>query len=177
MNTLTEQLSLATKAVFDAQLVSATAVAQAAFDSGVTMIDLNVDAAKTCMAAYTVAANQLLSIKDPQEWMSMTASQSQLALDRVHAYGRQAADIAQDAQAKFSRVAETEIAASQQKVIELVDVVKQAPTVAAKPINSFLKTAFQTAHEGYDNFTSPVRAAVESLPSGSGAERNERAPV
>jgi phasin family protein len=177
MITLAEQLSLAAKAVLDAQLVSAAAVAEAAFDSGVTMTDLNVEAAKTCMAAYTVAANQLLSIKDPQEWMSMTASQSQLALDRVHAYSRQAADIAHDAQAKFARVTETEIAASQQKVSELVDVVKQAPTVMAKPINSFLKTAFQTAHEGYDNFTSPVRAAAESLPSGSGAECSERAPM
>ena len=177
MINLTEQLSRAIRAVFDAQLVSATALAQAAFDSGVTMIDLNVDAAKTCMAANTVAANQLLSIKDPQEWMSMTANQSQLTLDRVHAYGRQAAGFAQEAQQKFSRVAETEIAASQQKVIELVDAVKQAPTVVAKPINSFLKTAFQTAHEGYHNLTSPVRTSVESLPSGSGAERSERAPV
>ena len=174
---LAEQLSLATKAVFDTQLASATAFSQAAFHCGVTMIDLNVDAAMTCMAAYTVAAKQLLSVKDSQEWMSTTASQSQLALDRVHAYGRQAAELAQDAQANFSRVAESEIAASQQIVIELVDVVKRAPTVAAMPINSFLKTAFQTAHEGYDNFTSPVRASVESLPSGSGAERSECAPL
>lgn len=163
MFTISEQLSLATKAVFDAQLVSAIAFAQAAFDSGVTVIDLNVEAARTCMAAATVAANQLLSIKDPQEWMSMTASQSQLALDRIHAYGRQAADIAQGARDKFSRVAQTEIAASQQKVSELVDVVKQAPTVVAKPLNSFLKTAFETAHAGYDQFTRAGQAAPVAM--------------
>lgn len=153
MFTISEQLSLAAKAVFDAQLVTVTAFAQAAFDSCVTIIDLNVDAAKTCMAATTVAANQLLSARDPQDWLSMSATQSRLALDRAHAYGRQAADIAQGAQAKFSRVAETEIAASQQKVIELVDVVKKTPAVVVKPLNTFLKTALQTAHAGYDQIT------------------------
>lgn len=179
MFTISERLTLATKAVFDAQLVSGLAFAQAAFDSGATVIDLNVEAARTCMAASTVAAKQLLSIKDAQEWFGMAASQSQLALDRLHAYGRQAADIAQGAQARFSRVAETEIAASQQKVIELVDVVKQAPGVAARPLNSFLKTAFETAHAGYDRFTRVGRAAPAELmpPAPLPARGNEQASV
>lgn len=177
MFTLPEQLSLATKAVFDAQIVSATACAQAAFDSGVAVIDLNLEAAKTCMAAATVAANQLLSIKDGREWMNLTTGQSQMALDRLHAYGRQAADVAQGAQAKFSRLAETEIAASQQKVIELVDVVKHAPAVVAKPINTFLKTAFESVHAGYDQIKRPAPGSQESLPAASGAGRGEHAPA
>jgi phasin family protein len=153
MFAFSKQLSFAAIAVFDAQLVTANAFAQAVFDSGVTLIDLNVDATRTCMAATTVAANQLLSVRDPQEWLNLVATQSRLALDRAQAYGRQAADIAQGAHAKYSRVAETEIAASQQKVVELVDVVKKAPAVAVKPLNTFLKTTLQTAHAAYDQMT------------------------
>jgi len=150
MFSLSEQLSLATKAVFDAQLQSATAFAQALFDSGVTVIDMNVDAARTSLAAATVSTRQLMAAKDPQEWLSASASQSQLAMEHARAYGRRASDLAQGHQVKFSAVAETEIAASKQKVSELVDVVKKAPSAVATPINSFLKTAFDSAHARYD---------------------------
>ena len=177
MFTLPEQLSLATKAVFDAQLASATACAQAAFDGGAALIDLNLGAAKARVAAATVAANQLLSIRNGREWLELAAGQSQMAFDRLHAYGRQAAELAQGAQATFARLAESEIAASQQKVIELVDVVKQAPTVVAKPINTFLKTAFESAHAGYDQIKRPAPGARDALPAAPGAGRGEPAPA
>lgn len=153
MFSFTEQFTLASKALLETQMASATALAQAAFDGGVTLVDLNVDALRTGLAAATVAARQVMSVKTPQEWFSATASQSQLALQRVGAYGRQANDIARDAQSKFSGVAQTEIAASKQKVSELVEVVKKAPAAVVTPINSFLKTAFDSAHAGYDQTT------------------------
>ncbi|HAT29959.1 MAG TPA: hypothetical protein DCW29_03650 [Janthinobacterium sp.] len=150
MFSLSEQLTLASKAVFEAQLTSAQAFAQAAVDIAVTAVDMNVDAAKSSLAAGTVATRQLMAIRDPQEWASLTASQSQLAMERVGAYGRQAAEVAQGARASLARVAETQGAASKQKVSELVDVVKKVPTAVVTPMNSFLKTAFDGAHAGYD---------------------------
>ena len=167
MFSISEQLSLAIKAFFDAHLVSTTALAQAAFDNGVTVVDLNVDAVKTSLAAATVATHQLMSVKSTQEWMSLTANQSQLALERAHAYGRQAADIAQGSRANFSRVAETEGAASKQKLVELVDAVKTAPATAATPINKFFKTAFDSAQAGYDQFTRAIQPAALEVANAS----------
>ena len=150
---ISEQLSLAAKAYFEAQMTSVAAYAQLAVDSGASAIDLNVDAVKSSMAAATVAANQWLSVRDAQGWMSMTNGQSQLALERASAYGRQAAELAQGSRARFSGVAEKQGAASRQKGVELVDAVKLAPAAAINPLNTFLKSAFDNAQAGYDQFT------------------------
>ncbi|MDC8757712.1 TIGR01841 family phasin [Janthinobacterium fluminis] len=175
MFSLSEQLTLASKAVLETQLASATALAEAAFDSGVNVIDLNVDAVKTSLAAAGEATRQWLAVKNPLEWFSATASQSQLAIDRAKAYGRQAGDIAQGAQAKLASVAQAEIAVSKQKVGELVDLVKKTPAAVATPINSFLKSAFDGAHAGYDKTTPAGQpAAADAVPADQAAARGQR---
>jgi phasin family protein len=84
--------------------ISAQAYAQAAFDSGASVLDLQLDAARTALAAATVAGNQLLSAKDPQALLQLSRTQSQLAMERIGAYGRQAKDVAQETQEKFATV-------------------------------------------------------------------------
>ena len=163
MFSFTEQLAQASKAFFEAQMVSAAAFAQAAFDSGVGTIDLNVDAFKSSMAAATVATRQWLTVRDAQEWVSLTNNQSQLAMQRATAYGRQAADAAEGSRARFSKVAETASAASKQKVVELVAAVKQSPAAAITPLNTFLKSAFDNAQAGYDQFTRAGQQTVAGM--------------
>ncbi len=153
MFTIAEQFSLASKAVFEAQLASANAFVQAAFDSGATVAGLNLDAVRTSLAATTVAANQLLSVKDPRELFSFGQSQSKLVIDRIQSYGRQAHEIARGTQGKFAEVAKSEFAASRQKVGELLEVAKHAPDSVITPLNNFYKTALSGVHEAYDKNT------------------------
>jgi hypothetical protein len=61
MFTIAEQCSLAGKALYEAQLASFNAYAQAAYESGMALAERNVDAFRTTLAANTVAARQLLS--------------------------------------------------------------------------------------------------------------------
>ena len=150
MFSFSEQVTLAGKAMYEAQLASAQAYAQAVFDSGASLVELNLDAARASLAAATVAGNQLLSAKDPQELLQLSRAQSQLAIDRIGSYGRQAKDVAQETQAKFSTVTNGEFAASRQKFGELLQVVKQTPIPLVIPFNNFLKTAFGGEDEGYD---------------------------
>ena len=51
MFAISEQLTQATKAAIDQQLFGLANCAQAAFDAGVGVVDLNVDAVKASMAA------------------------------------------------------------------------------------------------------------------------------
>lgn len=165
MFSTSEKLTLASKAVFDAQLASAAALFKAAFDSGITLIDLQLDAVRTSFAAVTVSAKQLLAIRDAREWLSVATSQSRQAIEQAGAYGRQANEFAHDTGARFSQVVETEAALSQQKVNELVDVVKDVPAAAVTPINTFLKTAFDGAQARYDQAEHAVLHAVEAAPA------------
>ena len=161
MFSFSEQWTLAGKAVLESQLISAQAYAQAAFDSGASVLDLQLDATRTALAAATVAGNQLLSAKDPQTLLQLSRTQSQLAIERIGAYGRQAKDVAQETQEKFDTVTKGEFAASRQKFGELLQVVKQTPVPLIIPFNNFLKTTFSGADEGYDKNknTRPARQA------------------
>ena len=150
MFSFSEQWTLASKAVLEAQLISAQAYARAALDSGTSLVDLQLDAARTALAAATVAGNQLLSAKDPQALLQLSRTQSQLAMERIGSYGRQAKEVAQENQENFTAVTKGEFAASRQKIGELLQVVKQTPVPLVIPFNNFLKSPFGSADEGYD---------------------------
>ena len=166
-----EQLSNATKAVFDAHLASATALTQALFESSKTLLELNVTTFKQSLTAATEASGQLLAAKDPQEWLALTTNHAQQALERARSYGRDAKEVGEGARSKFSSVAENELATSKQKVGELVDVVKQVPTAAAAPVGEFFKSALEKTQEGIDQFSKGTQRAasdaVDSVNSGA----------
>ena len=155
-----EQLSSATKAVYDAHLASATALTQALFDSSKTLLELNVSTFKQSLTAAAEASSQLMAAKDPQEWLTLTTNHTQQAMERARAYGKEAKELGEGARSKFSSVAENELATSKQKVGELVDAVKQAPTAAAAPVGEFFKSAMEKTQEGIDQFTKHTQKAA-----------------
>lgn len=93
------------QSLIEAHIRSFNTCAKAMFQSSAGLVDLQLDSVKTAMASATVASKQLLSVKDPQEWISLTAAQSQRAYDRAQAYGRQAAGIAQGVHALWTEAA------------------------------------------------------------------------
>jgi len=83
MYSLHEEFSRAAFAAFTAQMAKFDAYTQAA-----------VDVALSSMASATVASNQFLAIQNPEEFIDVAASQSQLAMDLAQAYSREATDAA-----------------------------------------------------------------------------------
>lgn len=150
MVSFSEQVSRASLAAYEAQLASVQAFVGAAIAGSARVIDLNLDAARTALAAATVASNQLLAVKDPQELLQLSRAQSKLAIDRIGSYGGQAKDVAHETHENFSTVTKGEFAAARQKFGELLQVVKEAPLPLVIPFNNFLKTPFGRPDEGYD---------------------------
>src|SRR2546423_14134995 len=95
-----EQFSTATKAQLEAQLASISELSNKAFASVTQLVDLNVTAAKASFDQTTAIAQQLLSAKDPQEFFSLTAAQTQPTAETALAYGRNLANIASSTQAE-----------------------------------------------------------------------------
>lgn len=175
MFSIPEQVTLASKAVFEAQLVSANAFAQAAFDSGATLAELNLNAFKNTLAAVTEVSGQWLTARDSRQLVDFAAGQSQRLLQllqqQLRDYGNEAATLAQESRARFARIAEAEGAASREKVGELLQAVKSAPAAAVAPLNTFMKTAFAGAQEGYDRFAQAGKAAGQSFEREAGRAR------
>jgi phasin family protein len=166
MFSFSEQWARAGKAVLEAQLISVQAYAEATVDSGASVLDWQLDAARAALAAATVAGNQLLSVKDPQALLQLSRTQSQLAIERIGAYGRQAKDVVQQTQEKFDTVIKGDFAASHQKIGELLQVVKQTPVPLIIPFNNFLKSTFGGADEGYDKNKNTCAARQTQVPCG-----------
>jgi phasin family protein len=154
MFAISEQFSQATKAAFDAQLLGFSTLAEAVFDSGVGVIDLNVDAVKASMAAGAVATNLLLAVKDGRDWMNLTTGQSQQAFERASAYGRQVVELAREVREHFSTTMPGKLLVAKETVVESATTAKKA-SIRTLAANSLSKVAVDDTQGGYDI---PVRA-------------------
>lgn len=150
-----EQLSQAGKAVYEAQLASTQALFRAACHSSASLLALQVDTARTSLAAASAASQQLWSAPHPENVLQLARTQSQLAIERISAYSRQAKEVAQQTQDQLSSVTKSEFAASRQKIGELFQAVQKTPLPLVIPFNNFLKSPFASAEEGYDKNKTP----------------------
>jgi phasin family protein len=158
-----DQFSNAAKLNFEAQLAAVTALTNKAFESVAQLVDLNVNAAKASLEQSKATAQQLLAAKDPQEFFTLSAAQSQPNAENVLAYSRNLASIASSAQAEFTKAAETQIAETTRKVSALVDdVAKNAPAGSENAI-AMLKSAITNANASYEQLSKTTKQATESL--------------
>ena len=163
MFTFQDQFSSATKANFEAQLALITMLTGKAFESVEKLVELNLTAAKSSLEESTSNARQLLSAKDPQEFMALSASQAQPNAEKALAYGRHVAGIASNAQAEFTRATEAQIAETGRKVSALVDDVSKNAPAGSENVISMMKSAMGNASAGYEQFTKTTKQAVQAI--------------
>lgn len=163
MFTIPEQFSAATKANIEAQIALLTSLTNKAVEGVGKIIDLNMNVAKTSLDESNAAAKQLLSAKDLQEFLSLTAAQAQPNAEKALAYGRHLASIASTAQAEFAKAAEAQIAETNRKVVDLIDeVTKNAPAGSETAI-AFVKSTIGNANASFEQFSKNTKQAVDAL--------------
>jgi phasin family protein len=173
MFAIPEQFSNATKANFEAQFALFSTLTSKAFEGVEKLVELNINAAKASMEESSIATRQLLSAKDPQEFLALSAAQAQPTAEKAMSYTRQLAAIAAGTQAEFTKAAETQIAETNRKVISLVDeVTKNAPAGSENVVAAF-KTSLGNANAGYEQFTKTTKQAVEAIESNVRAAVNQ----
>lgn len=172
-----EQFSNVAKANLEAQLSLFTNLTSKAFESVEKVVDLNMNVAKASLEDTSIAAKQLLTAKDPQEFFSLTAAQAQPSAAKAIAYGRHLAGIATSTQAEFTRAAEEQMAEAGRKVTELVeDVSKNAPA-GTENVVALVKSAIGNANAGYEQFTKTTKQAVEALEANMNSAVNQFSQV
>jgi hypothetical protein len=163
MFAISEQFSQATKAAFDEQLLGFSTFAQAAFDAGVGIVDVHVDAVKESMAVATVTTNQLLGMKDGRDWMNFATGQSQQAFERVSAYGREVAELVSAVRDHFPALLQVKPSLAQDVAVESSAVPNKKPAKVL-PANSLPKVALNSAQEGYDILVRAGNKATADMP-------------
>ena len=158
-----DQFSSATKANFEAQIALITTLTGKAFESVEKLVELNLSAAKTSMEETAVNARQLLTVKDPQSFIALSAEQAKPIAEKALAYGRHVASIASSAQAEFTRAAEEQIAETSRKMTALVDDVSKNAPAGSENVISMMKSVISNANAGYEQLTKTTKQAVQTL--------------
>ncbi len=163
MFTVPEQFTTATKATFEAQMAAFTTFAQKAFANVEKVVELNMTVAKQSFAESTVAAQEILAAKGPQEFIALTTAKAKPSADKAIAYGRELASIASAAQSDFSREAELQFAETRRKVASLVDDVAKNAPAGSESVVAMVKTAMGNANAGFDQFSKNAKQAADTI--------------
>ncbi|TWI45979.1 phasin protein [Pseudoduganella flava] len=104
MFTLPSELMYVTRTFFDTQLAGCNALLRTAFESGASMLDVNVHAARAELAAANAVSSELLFTRGPHDLAALTARESQQAVERAQRYGRHLAGIAHDVHGRLGEL-------------------------------------------------------------------------
>jgi phasin family protein len=144
-------------------LSALTALATNACENMERVMDLNLNFAKASMEDSAVRARQLLSAKDPQEFLSLTVAQAQPTAAKAIAYSRHMAGLAAAAKADFTRVAEEQIAETSRTVSAMLDKAYKGAPAGSENAIAIMKSAIGNASAGYAQFTTNTQQVADVL--------------
>lgn len=160
-----EQLSNATRSQMETMLEMMTSMATKTFEGMEKIVELNMTVAKTSIEESTAAVQQLLSAKDPQSFMALTASQAQPSAEKALAYARHLAAITSGLQTEFTKATEAQITENNRKVVALVEEVSKNAPAGSENVINFMKSAIGNASAGYEQLSKSTKQAVEAMES------------
>ncbi|WP_136418724.1 MULTISPECIES: TIGR01841 family phasin [Oxalobacteraceae] len=160
-----DQISVATKANLEANLALYTSLTNKALESVEKLVNLNIATVRMSMEETSAATRQMLTAKDPQEFLSILSSQAAPKFEKAVAYGNHFASITGAAQAEFTKAAEAQVAQISRKMSELVEEAAKKAPVGSENLVTIVKTAIGTASNGYEQLTKTAKQAVEVMES------------
>ena len=153
-----EQFAATNKASVDALFT----IAHAQFAAFERLSALNFNTTKAAFEDSVNQAKALLSVKDAQEFVNLTAASAQPTLEKAIAYSRNVYEVATQTQAEVTKLAETQAAAMNKNVTSLIDnVTKNAPAGSEAAVTA-VKSAMAAANSAYDSFTKVVKQATDA---------------
>jgi phasin family protein len=152
-----EKFAAANKASVD----SLVTIVQAQFAAFERLSALNINTTRAAFEDGVKQAKALLSVKDAQEFVNLTAASAQPALEKAIAYSRSVYEVATQAQAEVTKLAETQASEVQKNVASLLDqVTKNAPAGSDFGVTA-LKSVMSAGNSAYDSFTKVVKQATD----------------
>lgn len=132
-----------------------------AFEGVEKLVELNLQVAKASLGEAAETTKAAMSVKDAQELLALQASLLQPSAEKAAAYGRHLYDILAGTNAEVTKVAESQMADAQKKVLSLVDnAVKNAPAGTENAV-ALVKSAVAAANNAYESVNKAAKQAAE----------------
>ena len=152
-----EQIQAANKANVETFL----AVANAQFAAMEKLATLNASVVKTAFEESIANTRALLGAKDVQEFVSLQSAFAQPAIEKAIAYSKNVYEVATDANAELSKVAERRVAEWNENFVSLLDKVSKNAPAGSDVAVAAVKSMLAAANSAYDNLTKVTKQATE----------------
>ncbi len=125
------------------------------------LIDLNVAASKAAINETMGHAQSLMSIKDPQEFISIQTSIFQPMAEKMTSYGRHVYDITTATSSEFTKTAEDKMAEAQQTISSLIETTSKNAPAGTESAVAMLKSAYAAGTNAMESIQKAVKHAAE----------------
>ncbi|MBK6393719.1 MAG: phasin family protein [Betaproteobacteria bacterium] len=141
-------------------VANATKLAALSMQSAEKLFKLNLNAAKIALQQSVESAQAAASVKDVQEMMALRAKYAESGVQTAMSYSRTLYDLASEAQAEYSSMAEELWANYTKGVAAFVDKAsKSAPAGSDAAVNAF-KSTFAASTAAFDQFQKATKQVV-----------------
>jgi phasin family protein len=161
MFTNPEQFASATKTLFELQMMTFNALTSKAVQGVEQVVALNLATAKNSVEGSMAAGKDISQAKDPKAVMAAVAAHAQPGIAGAAAYGEQLKVIIQDIHNEFTQAADAHIAEAKNTLSALIYDVTQNVKPGSENAVEIVKTAIDTAFQGYEQVTQATRQAVQ----------------
>lgn len=158
-----DQISAATKSQLESQLALFSNLTAKTFEGVEKFIDLNLNVARASLEESAAAVQQLIAAKDMQEFLSLTAAQTQPNAEKALAYGRHLAGIATGVQSEYTKAAEAQFEENNRKVIALIEELSKNAPAGSENVLALFKSAVGNVNAGYEQLSKTTKQAVEAM--------------
>jgi phasin family protein len=152
-----EQIQAANKATVEALL----AVANTQFTALEKLANIQASAVKSAFEDSVANTRALLSAKDVQEFVTLQNSFTQPAIEKAIAYSKSVYEVATEANAELSKVAERRVAEWNENLVTLLDKVSKNAPAGSDVAVAAVKSMLAAANSAYDNLTKVAKQATE----------------
>jgi phasin family protein len=145
---------------------AASKVARISMDSAERAIAVQLEYAKGALDQASLNARALSQVKDVQSLLSVPTRIAENALENMMGYSRSLYEVAANAQAEYSRLAEERMAFLQQAVAESVDEAAKSAPAGGDMAVAAIKSQLAAATAAFDSFTKAAKNVASFADAG-----------
>jgi phasin family protein len=157
-------------------VLSAARLSKLSLDSAERLLALQLGFAKTALGDATRSARAATGTQDVQQLLAIRTKAAETAMTQWLEYSRGLYEVASDAQAELSKLAEERLAELQRTITESVDQAAKSAPAGSDVAVAAMKNSLAAATAAFDSFSKAARHAASFTDAGVKAATAPKAP-
>ena len=149
-------------ALAQANVETLTAITHSAAARAERLAALNLDTARSVLEDSTASARNLMTIKSPQDLLSLQARMAQPIVEKAVAYARTVSEIMAEGQQEMAQLFESQIAELNRNFAAALEQAAKSAPAGSESFFTAVRSAVQTANNTYENFSKAARQAAQT---------------